>query len=61
MKSTDQRDIFRDSDAELARANRDAAETALRNPFETPDACRRRYEYHMAEVAKLEGHRYELS
>ena len=56
MKSHDvQRDLIRENDSALAKAYREAAETALRNPFETPDAAQRRAETYLAIAQRYEG------
>lgn len=49
-----QLDLVRHSDPAKVEAYKAAAETALRNPFETPDACERRRQYYLAEAARLE-------
>ncbi|MDC7806408.1 hypothetical protein PQS31_06165 [Luteimonas sp BLCC-B24] len=48
-----QLDLVRHGEAALAHAHRIAAETALRNPYETPAACARRAAHHLAEAARL--------
>lgn len=48
-----QTDIFRDRPANAADY-RAAAEAALRNPFETPDAAQRRHDHYMAQAEQLE-------
>ena len=49
-----QLDLVRHGDAALAKAHREAAETALRNPYESPEACARRAAHHLAEAARHE-------
>ena len=45
--------IFRDSAKAQAEAYRVAAETARRNPFETPEAAERRARYYEQQAAQL--------
>lgn len=55
MRSHDrQLDLVRHGDAALAKAHREAAETALRNPYESPEACARRAAHHLTEAARHE-------
>lgn len=55
MKSNDQRDVFLHSDASMARAYRQAAETVRFDPY-FPEAERaNRVAYYEAEAARLEG------
>jgi hypothetical protein len=54
MKSTDQLDLYRDDPRAVARAHREAAETARRNPFETPDAAEARARYYEAQADAIE-------
>lgn len=48
-----QTDIFRDRQA-TAREFRAAAKAALRNPFETPEACQRRHDHYKREAERAE-------
>ena len=49
-----QMDLIRHSDAALAKANRVAAQSALTNPFFTPEQAQQRHDYYMAEAARFE-------
>ena len=49
-----QLDLYRHSATALARAHRIAAETARRNPYETPEQAERRAQHHEAEANRLE-------
>lgn len=53
MAETTQLDILRDSPATLAKAYRQAAETALHDPYFTEEERRTRHAYYMAEARKL--------
>ena len=55
MDKPHQLDLMRHSDEALARANREAAEAALVNPYFTPDLARQRAEYYRSEAAKYEA------
>jgi hypothetical protein len=54
MKLTPQLDVFRHSPKAVAQAYRIAAESARRNPFETPDQGEARARYYEAEADRLE-------
>ena len=51
---TQQLDVFRHSAPALARAYREAADAAIRNPFESPESSRRRAEHYLAEAERIE-------
>ncbi|GAB3744896.1 hypothetical protein [Lysobacter olei] len=55
MKSTEQRDLLRESPKALAEAHREAARAARRNPYETPDDAERRARYYEREAERLEA------
>lgn len=52
---TNQLDIIRHSDQGLAEAFRVAADTARRNPFETPDAAEKRARLYEQQAAEHEA------
>lgn len=54
MKSTEQLDLIRHSDAQLAAAYRVAAEHALLNPYESMAARERRAATYRAEAERYE-------
>lgn len=54
MKSTENRDIFLHSDANLARLNRIAADTAWHNPYWTDREREERAKHYEAEAARHE-------
>lgn len=54
MRSTNQRDIFRDDPRRLAEANRAAAETALIDVQFSERERIKRHAHYMAEAAKYE-------
>lgn len=47
-------DLFHHSPKALAQAHRIAADTARRNPYETPEQAERRAQHHEAEANRLE-------
>lgn len=49
-----QMDLYRDDPRAIARAHRLAADTARRNPFETPDAAEQRARYYEAQAEQIE-------
>ena len=49
-----QLDRVRHGDAAKALAYREAAAAALRNPYETPEACARRAAHYLAEAKRHE-------
>ena len=49
-----QLDAFRDQGPALAEAYRHAAASALVNPFESPESCRRRAEHYLSEADRIE-------
>ncbi len=55
MRSDRQLDLYRHSPDARAEAYRAAAETARRNPFETPEAAEQRARFYEAEAARLQG------
>ncbi|SOO32765.1 hypothetical protein XFF6994_2330008 [Xanthomonas citri pv. fuscans] len=50
---TTQRDIWRDRQP-TASDWRASAEAALRNPYETPERCQRRYDYCLQQAQRCE-------
>ncbi len=50
-----QTDIFRDDPRREAQAYREAAESALLNPFEDPGRRQARHDHYTAEAARLEA------
>jgi len=54
MKLPAQRDLLHESPPAMAAAHRIAAESARRNPFETPDDGERRAQYHEREAERIE-------
>lgn len=54
-----QLDLYRHGDAGLAQAFREAAETARRNPFETPDQCELRARHYEQEADRYTTRRSE--
>lgn len=55
MRSDQQLDILRHSDAGLAQAYRQAADTARRDPHYTPDEGERRAAYYLQQAERYEG------
>lgn len=49
-----QLDVFRHSDPAMARAYREAAETARRDPYWTPEQGEARARYYEAEAERIE-------
>lgn len=49
-----QLDLVRHGDAAKALAYREAAATALRNPYESPEACARRAAYYLDQAKRHE-------
>lgn len=52
---TNQLDLYRHGDSGLADAFRKAADTARRNPFETPDQCEARAQHYEQQAAMHES------
>ena len=49
-----QLDAFRDQGPALAKAYREAAETARKNPYETPEKSERRAKHYEQEAQRIE-------
>lgn len=49
-----QLDLYRHSAPALAAAYREAAETARKNPYETPEKSERRAQHYLAEAERIE-------
>ena len=60
MRSDQQLVVFRDDPARLAGLFRTQADTALHDPYWTPEQQRRRHDHYMTEAARIEREAREM-